>query len=493
MKKREKSNLSEPVKAIIDATELRRIFHKSSDVQFQEYTFKQHKVMFITCDAMIDRHLLNAVVIERVQLFFDALKKISFEEAVEGYLHIPEKKKIEGKSDIVSSVYSGKVLLYFEDYDVIYSSNIANIPNRTPEESNIEVPVKGARDNFIEDLSINIALIRKRLPTDSLCVEKLELGKRTKTTVAILYFDDIANKATLNEIKDRMNQVNVDIIFSGDILMEQIDNGSKIFPQHDYTGRPDYAVQSLARGRFLILVDGVTYGIITPVTLFVLLKTAEDNEYPTIFSSFARLLRLSSLLLGLLLPAAWLALTTYHQNQLPLLLLATVVQSRIGLPLPSVIEMLLMILLFELFREAGLRLPSAIGSTIGVVGGLIIGDAVIRAGITSPAMIVIIAVSTIATYTLVNSSLVTAVSLSRFFSIILTAFFGFFGFFISLFFIVLYLANMRTFGVPYLNVVADLSWSTVKKTMLRLPQKDYVERPHELNPKDKIRLKEDEK
>src|SRR5690606_29577052 len=106
------------------------------------------------------------------------------------------------KSEIVSSVYSGRVLLYFEDYDVLYSSNIANIPNRTPEESNIEVPVKGARDNFIEDLSINIALIRKRLPTDSLCVEKFELGKRTKTTVAILYFDDIANKEILNEIKE---------------------------------------------------------------------------------------------------------------------------------------------------------------------------------------------------------------------------------------------------------------------------------------------------
>lgn len=493
MKKREESNTSKPVKTIIDAAELRRIFQKSADVQFQEYTFKQRKVMFITCDAMIDRHLLNDVIIERVQLFFDALKKISFEEAVEGYLHIPEIKKIEGKSDIVSSVYSGKVLLYFEEYDVLYSSNIANIPNRTPEESNIEVPVKGARDNFIEDLSINIALIRKRLPTDSLCVEKIELGKRTKTTVALLYFDDIANKSILNEIKERMNQVDVDIIFSGDLLMEQIENGSNTFPKHDYTGRPDYAVQSLARGRFLILVDGVTYGIITPVNLFLLLKTAEDNEYPTIFSSFARLLRLSSLLIGIILPATWLALTTFHQNQLPMLLLATVVQSRIGLPLPSVIEMLLMLLLFELFREAGLRLPSAIGGTISVVGGLIIGDATIRAGITSPAMIVIIAVSTIATYTLVNSSLVMAASITRFFSVILTAFFGFFGLFISLFFIVLYLANMRTFGVPYLNVVADLSWSTVKKTFLKLPQKDYVERPHELSPKDKIRLKEDGK
>lgn len=490
-KNQEKSNQDTPVNVVINAETLEKIFQKSADVQFQEYTFKQRKVILITCDAMVDRQLLNDVIIERVQLFFQALEEISFEEAVVGYLHIPEMKKLEGKSDIISSVYAGNILLYFEDYDVIYSSNIANIPNRKPEESNIEVPVKGARDNFIEDVSINIALIRKRLPTNSLCVEKFELGKRTKTTVAILYFDDVANKDTLNEIRESMNKVNIDIIFSGDILMEEIEKGSHLFPRHDYTGRPDFAVQSLARGRFLILVDGVTYGIITPVSLFLLLKSPEDNEYPTIFSSFVRLLRIASLLVGIILPAAWLALTTFHQNQLPLLMLATVVQARTGLPLPSVVEMFLMLLMFDLFREAALRLPSAIGGTISVIGGLIIGDAAIRAGITSPAMIVVIAVSTIGLFTIVNQSLVAAVGMLRFFSIILTAFFGFFGLFTSMFFIVLYLANIRIYNVLYLNVAADLSWSTLKKTLLSLPAKDYAERPNELDPMDKKRLDEE--
>lgn len=489
--KHEKRNQGQPDKAVIDAETLKQLFQKSADVQFQEYTFKKRKVMFVTCDAMIDQHLFNDVIIERVQLFFNALERISFEDAVVGYLHIPEIKKVEEKSDIISSVYSGNVLLYFENYGVIYSSNIANKPNRTTEESNIEVPVKGARDNFIEDISINIALVRKRLPTNSLCVEKFEVGTRTKTTGAILYFDDVASKDILNEIKEGMNKINVDIIFSGDILMEQIEKGSKLFPRHDYTGRPDFAVQSLARGRFLILVDGVSYGIITPVSLFMLFKTPEDNEYPTVFSSFTRLVRLSSLLLSILLPAIWLALTTFHQNQLPLLLLATVVQSRSGLPLPSTIEMVLMLFMFELFREAGLRLPSAVGVTISVIGGLIIGDSAIRAGFTSPAMIVIIAASTIGTYTLVNQSLVAAVSMSRYFSVLCTAFFGFFGLFTSLLFIILYLANIRTFGVPYLNVAANLSWSTIKRTLFRLPQKEYADRPSELNPKDKIRLKEE--
>ncbi len=184
----------------------------------------------------------------------------------------------------------------------------------------------------------------------------------------------------------------------------------------------------------MILVDGGSYATILPVNLFLLFKTIEDNEYPTLYGSFERLLRIIGVLLGTLLPAFWLALTTFHQDQLPLLLLSKVVESRTGLPLPSFLEMLIMLIMFELFREAGLRLPEAIGGTLSVVGGLIIGDAAIRSGITSPSMVVVIATSTVATFTLLNQSFVGAVSLLRFSSIIATAIFGLFGFFMSLFF-----------------------------------------------------------
>ena len=244
-------------------------------------------------------------------------------------------------------------------------------PNRNPEDTNINAPVR-TRDNFIEDISVNIALIRKRIPTNSLCVEKFELGKRSKTIVALLYFDDIASEKTLASIKKQLNKVDTDIVFSGDLLMENVNKSVNLFPRTDYTGRPDHTIQSLAIGRFAIFVDGVAYAIITPVNLLTLLKTTEDNETPAIFASMTRLLRLLAMAIGILLPSFWLALTTFHQDQLPLLLLATVVQSNTGLPLPSLLEMLIMIFLFEIFREAGLRLPSAIGGTIGVVGGIII-------------------------------------------------------------------------------------------------------------------------
>jgi len=477
----------------IDINSLRSLFKKSGDVQFQSYTFNQRHVLFITCDAMIDQQLLNEVVVPRVQKFIDQLKDEPIEDAIGVQLHIPSLKKVVDKKMIGSLLYTGNVLLFFEEDGLLISSNIAKKPNRNPEDTNISAPVKGPRDNFIEDISVNIALIRKRIPTNSLCVEKFELGKRSKTTVALLYFDDIASKETLSSVRRQLLKVDTDIVVSGDLLMENVNKSGNLFPRFDYTGRPDHTIQSLSTGRFVIFIDGVAYATITPVSLLLLLKTSEDNESPPIYASMERLLRLTGMAIGILLPAFWIALTTFHQDQLPLLLLATVVQANTGLPLPSIIEMLIMLFMFEIFREAGLRLPSKLGGTIGVVGGLIIGDAAIQAGLTSPAMIVIIATSSIATTTLVNQSIVTAVSVLRIWFILLTAFFGLFGFFISFFFTILYLSNIRTFGVPYLNITADLSWETIKKTLVRLPATQSKSRPNELNPTDKTRTKEGEK
>ena len=402
---------------------------------------------------------------------------------------LPQIQKVTDKEVCITLLFSGNVLIYLGSEKTLYAANIAKKPNRNPEESNVEVTIKGPRDNFVEDLSINIALIRKRLLTNSLCVEKMEIGQRSKTSVAILYFDDIVDKKILKELKDQLNKIDVDIVFSIEPLMDEINKKSGFFPRSDNTGRADYAIQSLARGRFIILVDGVAYAVVTPINFFVLLKTSEDNEQPFINSSFARLLRLTGLMIGLLLPAFWLALTTFHQNQLPLKLLATVVQSNVGLPFPSALEMLLMLIFFELFREAGLRLPTIMGNTIGVVGGLIIGDAAIRSGITSPATVVVIALSTIATFTLINQSLVSTVSILRICFIIASGFLGLFGFFISLYFLLAFVANIKIFGVPYINITADLNLKNIGKTVFRLNERDYKKRPGILKTQDETRNK----
>ncbi|MFC5604297.1 spore germination protein [Sporosarcina koreensis] len=477
----------------MDIASLRQTFEKSADIHFQTYTFNGSTVAFITCEAMIDQQLLQEVIVPRVGHFVSNLEEKPIESTIESELHIPDLKAGHDLETIIPLVYTGHVLLFFQDSGILYTSNIAKKPNRSPEETRLEVPVKGPRDNFIEDVAVNIALMRKRLPTNSLCVEKFELGRRSKTTVALLYFDDIANKEILHGIRRQLQKVDIDIVISPTLLMELVNKSSTLFPRIDYTGRPDNAVQSLVRGRFLIFVDGAAYGVVLPVNLFLLVKTGEDNETPPLYGSMERVMRIFGMSVGLALPAFWLALTTYHQNQLPVQLLATVVQANTGLPLPSSIEMLLMLLMFELFREAGLRLPTALGGTIGVVGGLIIGDAAIRAGITSPAMIVVIAISTISTFTLVNQSLVNAVSLLRICFILLTALLGLFGLLMSVFLTLVFLSNIRTFGIPYINVSTDLSFKTIMKSFFRLPQPFYTTRPKTMKPTDPTRMKKVEK
>lgn len=472
--------------AAINLHTLKGLFEKSQDVIFYPFEIQEIPFTLIFCEEMIDQQILFQYVLPTMEKFIEHLDHELNEEQI-FKLPLPELKKIDQKETIISDIFTGKLAIYLNELQLLLTCNIAKKPNRNPEETKLEISIKGPRDNFIENLPTNIALIRKRLPTNSLCVEKMTVGARSKTTVALLYMEDITNKEILKQIKELIKSVDTDIIVNGDALVEKIDKKGRLMPWTNDTGRPDFAVQSLIRGRVVILVDGVNYAIITPVNFLYLLKTGEDLEYPILFSAFERILRLMGVFVGITLPAFWLALTTFHQNQLPLQLLATVVVNNRGLPFPAALEMIVLLLMFEMFREAGMRFPTSIGSTISVVGGLIIGDAAIRAGITSPAMLVVIALSFIATFTIANQSLLTLVTIIRFIIILVTSFFGLFGFFICIFLLILYMANMRIFGVPYLNLSVDLDWSTIGKTLLRLTPENYKERPSMLKTIDKTR------
>lgn len=471
---------------------LQKMFQNTSDIKFQQYNFNGHKVHFITCEAMFDQRLLNRVIVPRVEFILHHLTNEKLEKQLISHLYIPNLKRIYMKEEATSLVFKGFVLLYFEDDELLFSSNIAKKPNRLPSESRIESTIKGPRDNFVEDLAVNIALIRKRLPTKSLFVEKIEIGNRSKTSIAILYFEDIVNKEILSNIKEKLNKIETDAVFSGEVLMERMNNSPVLFPINNYTGKPDFVVQTLLRGRFVILVDGVSYAMFTPVNLLLFLKTSEDNEYPVLFGAITRSARMLGILISTLLPAFWLSLISFQQDQLPFQLLATVVQSRNGIPVPASMEILTMMIVFELFREAGIRLPSFLGATISVVGAIMIGNAAIEMGITSQAMVIVIATSTVASYITVNQTLGYTITILRFAFVFFSSFFGMFAFFISFFFLLVYLANIRVFGVPYLSMGTDLNWRNIEKALFRLPADKYNKRPEILGTSDKTREKNED-
>ncbi|WP_100403223.1 spore germination protein [Bacillus sp. FJAT-42315] len=487
-KKLESTFNEQTLQSTLNEQTLKETFKHCSDVTFSHLQFHHEPITLIYCTGLVSTDMLYKTVPKKLENFLKDRPSQFTEEALQA-LQLPTLQVVTSTEEAETEIFSGKLLLIFRSEKTIYSVDISDRPQRDTEDSNIEIAVKGPRDNFIEDITINHALIRKRLRTTSLISEKFEVGKRSKTKLSILYMADIVDTATLSEIKEKILSIDVDGLYSGTQLEELIndDHPFALFPRHSYTGRPDFAVQSLLDGRFIILIDGVSFAYITPINLFFLLKTAEDSESNYLYAAFERLLRIFGIAIAAFLPGFWVALTAFHQNQIPFTLLATIVESRRGVPLPTAVEAFIMLILFEVFREAGMRLPLAVGQTLSVIGGLIIGDAAIRAGLTNPAMLVVIAASTIATFTLINQSLVGTVALIRFFVIAFVAFFGLFGFFVSVFFVGTYIAKFHSFGVPYLQVASEMSLKNTLKAFIKLPAQLDNKRPNSTNPKDKTK------
>src|SRR5690606_18514342 len=238
--------------------------------------------------------------------------------------------------------------------------------------------------SFTEEIDTNIALIRKRIKTAQLYSESFKLGTISNTDVSLLYLQNKANPDILEEVRKRLTEFNSENVSSSGQLEQWLsDSTFSLFPLFDYTTRPDFAIQSMIRGRFCLIVSGSPTVLIGPINLFELLKSPEDVHFPYYFVLFGRLIRIIGLVISIFLPGFWVSLSSVNIDQLPFALLATVVVSREGLPLPIGIEAIFILALFELIREAGIRMPTVVGQTVSIVGGIIIGDAAIRAGLAS--------------------------------------------------------------------------------------------------------------
>lgn len=450
---------------------LTHLFGSSSDIKRISMTLAESEitVQLIYCLGMCDIQKIEQIIIPELKKIQEKIlqsDELDIENKVPFYMIPLETNEL--RSSMIETVMGGDLLLIFKPSDRLFSVPSAQPPKRQPEEPNTEVSSRGPRDGFIEESVTNIALIRKRLKTDQLAVEQFTLGTETATPVHLLYLKDTIKSNVLLEIKTKLSNIQVKGLVSNSQLEESL-TGFSLFPLLSYTGRPDFAVNSLLHGKFVIITEGSPTVIIAPVSFTFLLNSSEDSYMINIFVAFTRCLRLCGVLLSLFLPGLWIALITYHQEQIPFTLLATLVNSRQGVPLPAPLESFVMLILFEIFREAGMRLPSSFGQTLSVVGGLIIGQATISAGIASPGTIVVIAISVLATFTLVNQSLVSVVGLIRVFVLFISGLLGLFGTLTSLLVIILYLVNLRSFGTSYLTPLSPQHFKDMYKILFRMP------------------------
>ncbi|MFF2483735.1 spore germination protein [Paenibacillus sp. NPDC058071] len=468
----------------VESSKLYRIIselEKSDDIVMMDLGTEETRRLFrvIFCSGLVDMQTASLTLLPDLDKLGKWLDKRGGEEAKEestwtsGMLGSKLRlESEEGENTLYTALFSGGVIVIEAETGLLFQFDMSNIPGRQPEESVMELSLKGPRDGFVERLGVNIALIRHRLRSPKLRCEIWQIGEESRTEVAVMYMSGVASQSLIEEARRRLKAIRIDVLHGASQLEDLLsDRPRSLFPLVEYIGRPDYTVKALIKGKIVFLPDGSPTAIIAPANLLLLIKSPEDLHLPYYFVSLERLLRIVGFVIALCMPGFWVSLSAYNTDQIPYSLLATVSISRIGLPLSATMEMFLMLTMFELFREAGVRLPRAVGQTVTVVGGLIVGDAAIRAGLTSPTMLVAAAVTAVGTFTLVNQSLVGTVSLLRYFVLILSSLFGIFGFFVSVFAILIYICSLESFGMPYMAPIGPLRWRELIPALVKQPWK----------------------
>lgn len=383
---------------------------------------------------------------------------------------------------------SGCAILLLDGYSQGLSIAMGGGEGRQVSEPSNESVIRGPREGFTERLGTNVALIRRKIKDPRLWLEFKRIGKVTKTNVAVAYIKGIANDKVVEEVRKRLDRIDIDGILESGYIEELIqDETFTPFPTINNTERPDVAAAELLEGRIVILVDGTPFALFVPALFVGFFQASEDYYQRSDISTFLRVLRFASFLITLLGPSLYIAITTFHQEMLPTQLLISLAAQREGVPFPAFFEALGMEITFEILREAGVRMPKAIGQAVSIVGTLVIGTAAVDAGIVSAAMVIVVSITAIASFVLPGFNLSISVRMLRFPLMALAASFGIFGIIVGLIALVLHLCSLRSFGVPYMSPVAPMIPADQKDTLFRFPHWALKTRPRLINQNNTVR------
>lgn len=496
----------------------------NSDIKIREFILnakgKQFKAFLLYIDGLVDANSINDFILNPLMLKNFSNQNNSpqvISEAVANNITVRKVKrfsivdyifdcllpqnnieKINSFDDIVTGVNSGNCALFIDTIDFAFDIDIKKFAQRSVSEPKNEPSVRGSQEAFVENLRTNTSIIRRCVNNENLVIENLVIGKSNKNNCAVCYIKNIANSSLVAEVKYRLNNLDVDYVLSISELEQFIkDNPDTTLPEALTTERADRTCDNLLQGRVVILFNGSPYALVLPVTFFDFLTSQEDANLNYHFSNLLKFIRSLAMFITLLLPGLYLAITVFHRELIPTELLYSIVATRVSVPFPIILEIFMMELSFELIREAGLRVPSPLGSTVGIVGALVLGEAAVSASIVSPILIIIIAITGICSFAIPDFSLGFHLRLTRFAYILLGALSGFLGIGIGLFIHIISLCSLKSFGVPYLSPYVPLS-SIRNQTYLLKPVWKREKRADFLNTKkpivqDKISMKWREK
>lgn len=451
----------------------------NSDIIVREFTLtarnRQYQAFLLLIDGMVDSQLVNDNVLEALMMrnranIFDGeqnqvineaktnnitvrkVKKFDLETYISDCL-LPQNsvKKVNSFKDAFDGVNMGDCLLFVDTLGIAYDIDVKGFKQRGVEPPNNEVIIKGPQEGFVENIRTNTSLLRRIINNENLIIESIEVGNLSKTKCCVCYMQDIANADLVAEVKYRVSNLKIDALLSSGELQQLIeDKNNYTIPQIISTERPDKAAKHLYSGKVVVIVNGNPYVLIMPATFTDFIASPEDSNLKFQFANFSKILRLISIFITLLLPGLYVAISDFHQELLPTELLFSVIASRENVPFPIIFEILLMEISFELIREAGLRVPSPIGPTIGIVGALVLGQAAVSADIVSPILIIVVAITGIASFAIPDFYFGYHLRILRFGFILLGYIAGFFGIAVGLCVYATILCSIKSFGVPFM-------------------------------------------
>jgi len=457
-------------------------------------------------DMLVDRGLVDLHVVGRlmssrqsgqagiqsgIEAGIEGIRANLFEALKDGGITTADVSEKDDLDSVSMAVMSGDSALFIDGYAKALVISARGFPNRGVQSCDSEVVVQGSKEAFSEVMRINTMLIRRRIRDTNLKVKQLNIGTRSRTDVALMYLDDVARPWILQETERRLRGIDIDAVLDSGYVEQMIaDDWLTPFPTAQTTERPDKAAAAILEGRIVIIVDNSPFALLVPATFNTFFQSAEDYYQHWLIMSFTRIMRYAAGLIAIALPGLYIALTVFHPEMIPTLMILKMAGSRSAIPIPTAVEVLIMDIAFELLREAGVRLPRAVGSTIGIVGGLIIGQAAVEAGIVSPIVVIVTALTGIASFAIPSQTMVSGFRASKYLVILLSSFLGLLGFWLSLLIVLIHMASLRSFGIPYLFPYAAgevNDYGDFKDTFVRAPLRKMGVRPIFARPGNKRR------
>lgn len=440
--------------------EIKRKVGPSTDFIFKDLIISKEKILLVFNETLIDTTRTNDFILRN--LLNKSKKELNNLENNIPNINI---KKIS-KEEIIDLLVKGFIIIITKNN--IYAAEVRNILDRGIQAITSELSIAGPKDSFTENYNININLIRKRIKTTDLIAENIELGKLSKTKIGILYMNNIAKKEIINGIKNHLNKIDIDGIIDSSYLKRTLEKKNVLFPTITLTERPDKTSMALLEGKVVIIVDMSPYALILPSFFIDFFHTTDDYYQKSLNTSFIRLIRFFAFIVAVFTPAIYISITTRNYDLVPLNILLTLKAGRTFVPFPAYIEALFMLICFEILKESDLRMSKTSSSAVSILGGLILGEAAVSAGIVSPIMIIVIAISSIASLTFTSIELGNALRNYKLLLLLLSTTLGINGLLIGTTILIYQLLTLKVFGIPYLNPIIPFEKNEIKDTIIKI-------------------------